>query len=60
MPKVFLALPHYSTIHAHALPGLFAASAKGHAATVNLEGGSLLSLVFNRLLVPGPQRACEP
>jgi hypothetical protein len=49
MPKVFLALPHYSTIHAHALPGLFAAAPTGATATVNLEGGSLLSLVFNRL-----------
>ncbi len=49
MPKVFLALPHYSTIHATAMPGLTMPSPQGNVCTVNLEGGSLLSLVFNRL-----------
>jgi hypothetical protein len=49
MPKVFLGLPHYSTVHAAALPGLMQASLEGHVSSVNLEGGSLLSLVFNRL-----------
>jgi hypothetical protein len=49
MTKVFLALPHYATVHAAALPGLMQASLEGHVKSVNLEGGSLLSLVFNRL-----------
>jgi hypothetical protein len=51
MANVFLALPHYNNIAAQAFPGLACASLTGAVQTVNLEGGSLLALVFNRLWV---------
>jgi hypothetical protein len=47
--KVFLAVPHYDCIVPQALPGLIQASLEGRVATLNLEGGSLLAMVFNKL-----------
>jgi hypothetical protein len=47
--KVFLAVPHYDAIVPQALPGLIQASPEGRVASLNLEGGSLLAMVFNKL-----------
>jgi hypothetical protein len=48
-PSVFLAVPHYASLVPQALAGLMLASRDGHLASINLEGGSLLGLVFNKL-----------
>jgi hypothetical protein len=45
---VYLAVPHYDTLIAQALPGVMLAS-KQHRYVLAMEGGSLLALVFNHL-----------
>jgi hypothetical protein len=49
MARVFLAVPHYDALAPQAVAGLYGASHEGHVSSLNLEGGSLLALVFNRL-----------
>ena len=46
--SVFLAVPHYDALIPQALPGLMLPSESARL-SINLEGGSLLAMVFNRL-----------
>ena len=48
MKSVFLAVPYYDSLIPQALPGLMLPSETARL-SINLEGGSLLGLVFNRL-----------
>jgi hypothetical protein len=50
MPNIFIAVPHYDQIIPQALHGLILSTTM-HQYSLNLEGGSLLALIFNRLWI---------